>query len=240
MSISDSNNVNISNTRFLNAYNRVLRVYNSSNLTIDRSQFSHNYRFVAYDCILELRSKNFAITRSNFTNNVAIHSYSDVINTRQSVGFISCCNFTNNSVKSYGAIIELSGHSLVTNSTFLSNNLTGYSDVIRSPATVISSVFQFNTLGNHGSVISLRAHGSVLASELSHNRAGRYGHSIDVYSQGNNVISCNQFHNNSNTDNRDLDSSARVLNNNSIGCGRYAIGEDGVCTNPNCEGIIST
>ena len=39
------------------------------------------------------------------------------------------------------------------------------------------------------------------------------------------------------TDNRNLDRNVQVLSDNSIGCSRYAIGEAGVCTSPNCEGM---
>ena len=109
--------------------------------------------------------------------------------------------------------------------------------------TVISSVFRFNTPGRHGGTILTHRTGNatVLASEFSHNRAGSRGYSIKTHDYDSNiVIGCSQFHNNSNTDDtayRDLDSNVQVLSNNSIGCSRYAIGEAGVCTSPNCEGM---
>ena len=127
LSISDSNNINVSNTRFLNAYNCVLMVNDGSNITIDRSYFFNNYQVIGiHDGILDLRrSNNFAITRSNFTSNVVFPVHSGVISTERSAGFISCCNFTNNTVMDlYGGMVRLKDESLVfvTNSTFLSNN----------------------------------------------------------------------------------------------------------------------
>ena len=260
LSISRSNNIDVSNTRFLNAYNRVLGVYNSFNIKIDRSHFDYNHIVSDHYSILALISKNFAITQSKFTNNVVSTSYSSVFNTGWSVGVISCCNFTNNSVMdTSGQILRLWGGSLVTNSTFLSNNLMEFGEVIAfsgsSPATVISCVFRFNILGSFGSVIFIHGtvlashnaiHGTVLASEFSHNvihgtvsaseSSHNGGHLIDSW-QSNTVIGCSQFHNNSNTDNRDFNSHVQLLSNNSIGCSRYAIGEDGVCTGSNCEGM---
>ena len=255
MSIVDSNNINVSNNQFLNAYNSVLRIYNSFNVTIDRSHFNKNsYQInVLHDGILELRScKNFSVTRSNFTNNVIAPIHSAVINIERSMGLISCCNFTNNSLlKAFGGVVKLWFESLVfvTNSTFSRNNFN-FSEWEGSAinlfssstsATVISSVFRFNTFGRSGGALSVHrdSNATVLASEFSHNRAGRYGHSIMTHSNRNSiVIGCNHFHNNSNTDGTDLlDSNVQVLRNNTIGCSRYAIGEDGVCTNLNCEGM---
>ena len=62
LSIFDSNNINASNVRLLNAYNRVLWIYNSFNITIDRSHFDSNQE--GCDVLKLSRSKNFAITRS--------------------------------------------------------------------------------------------------------------------------------------------------------------------------------
>ena len=254
LSISDSNNINVSNTRFLNAYNCVLMVYNGFNITIDLSRFSNNYQVIGiHDGILDLRrSKNFAITRSNFTNNVVIPVYSAVISTEHSVGFISCCYILNNTVmESYGGMVRIQDESLVfvTNSTFLNNNFLEFgSSVIlvfssTASATVISSIFRFNTADRYGSAIRTHSTGNatVLACEFSHNRAGRNGYSIKTFNYDSDIlIGCSQFHNNSNTDDtayRDLDSNVQVLSNNSIGCSRYAIGEAGVCICPNCEGM---
>ena len=107
--------------------------------------------------------------------------------------------------------------------------------------TVISSVFQFNTFGRSGAAIYLRGNGnaSVVASEFSHNRAISYGYSIKNERHSNIVYEgCNQFHNYHYTVNRrNLYGNVQLL---SINCSRYAHGQDGVCTSPNCKGTVAT
>ena len=167
------------------------------------------------------------------------------------MGIISCCNFVNNSVNGRdSAIVRLNSESFVyvTNSTFLNNHVLeqdhydGSVILLESTtsATVISCVFRFNTAARRfggGVILTINraSNATVLASEFSHNRAASYGYSIRT-SSDNTVVGCSQFHNNSNTDDsfyRDLDSDVQVLY---IGCSRYAIGEEGVCTSSNCEG----
>ena len=247
--ISDSNYVNVSNTRIMNAFDRVLRVYDSSNVTIDQSNFNNNNQTSVYYGILELsRSKNFAITRSNFTNNSIF--YLGAVYTRQSRGFISCCNFTNNTVtERFGGIVVLGDDSLVyvTNSTFLRNDIIDGS-IVRffgraASAVIISSVFWFNILGSYGSAVATsvlyRGSATVLASEFYHLTAG---FSIRTRQQNNDIviIGCNVFHSNSTVRYSDIiDSHVQILSDNSNGCSRYAIGENGVCTGSNCEGTYN-
>ena len=148
-------------------------------------------------------------------------------------GHISCSTFWNNSfVKDHNEILNVRSSSgsiiSISNSTFTLNRQIGgrFGTILycSSSCTVISSVFNNNSVGNHGEIVNSIGQTSIFASEFAHNSIGRYGRLIT----SNVEIDCTLFLNNSFWD---PSSNNAVVSKNSQACNQlFVIGERATST----------
>lgn len=226
-----TNNFEIIHSNFENinvisnyAYYYVLYLVNCQNLSITYSIFRNiNAEYGLYF----YQVSSLEIVHSNFEN---IQSRSIITSVRSRI-IISCCNFQRNMISRN--ILEVDSHStvIIANSTFKQNTVSGYGTGLvncggtSSSCSIISSVFRYNDISDG---FLLQSVSVLLASEFSQNALGQNGY----FFQGNGVIDCTYFFNNTQLNNSQL---STALSRNSSVCNEFLVLGDGAICNE-CEG----
>ena len=229
---------NFTNNTIISHYS-IVYFWQTTSAQISCCAFENNF-IGRHASVLYFSGDTIGVTNTTFSHNIIIDDHGNIVELRLSsiFGHISCSTFWNNSfIGNFSKIIAFwQGSISISNSTFTLNRQIGgrYGDILHCTrsCTVISSVFNNNSVGYLGDVVTTNyfSPSSIFASEFAHNSIGQYGRLI----RNNVEIDCTLFLNNSFWD---PSSNNAVVSRNSQACNQlFVIGERATSTCSDCEG----
>ncbi len=190
MSITQSNNVTITNITFINGNStNGAAINNNGNLIISNCNFINNTVSQSGGAIYS--QNNIELYNSNFTNNSA--RIGGAIRTINKELIINNCTFTNNSAlynktSGWGGALALRNiTSIISNSSFYTNHASyvgGAIDVEYGNYTIDNCIFIKNNVyklyGQYGGAITIHSSNSNITNSIFYNNSGSYGGAIDI------------------------------------------------------------
>ena len=263
LDVTDSRNVEISNSLFTNMHGRgsVIDIHNitgsisdcsfhnnsakSSGIVIGRGKnsvhvtksiFTENTVSSSFDAVLQFRSDYVEVTRSNFSGNVA-DVFGGIIGTYNVSGFVSCCYFHNNSVRVFGGIIRTEGRTsiYVTNSTFMENSASSFGGIILvdSSSDYVGVISSAFTF-NRGYDGVINLDSAGEVAILASDFSHNTGPAINIdSSSGYATVDCTNFYNNSGYG---YNSQNVHIKNTTFCSENFALGQQGTCAAHDCGG----
>ena len=216
-------------------YGSIVHFQQTTSVHISCCEFEYNFIGLSGNVLYFAYGDSIGVISSTFSHNTLDDhgNIADLHLSSRLFGQISCSTFWNNSFIGDHSLLLHFTSGRISNSTFaLNRQIGGIILYCSSSCTMISSVFNNNSVGYSGDIVVGQI--SIFASEFAHNSIGQYGRLFRY----NVEIDCTLLLNNSFWD---PSSNNAVVSRNSQTCNQlFVIGERATSTSSDCEGKIAS